>query len=212
MKWKSGKQFEKAPAGSHIARCYQVVDLGTQPKTFQGVVHLERQVRIAFELPSEKMAGIYDPESKGRVFSVSQNFKQSLHVKANLRKLLAGWRGRDFKDTSEIDAFDPRKLPGLPCRINLVENGEYVNIASVSPLGKGDKCPKQVNKSLFFSLDEDEFTQESFDALPEYLRKKIAESPEHKKLTGDEPGEGSQADAPDEGDQGSPIDNDDAPF
>src|SRR6266550_2128870 len=146
MKWSAGTQFERAPIGSHIARCWSVVDLGTQSKkAFQsdGIVH-ERQVKISFELPTEKMEGVFDPKNKGRVFSVTQTFKQSLHPKANLRKMLAGWRGKDFKTPEEIEAFDPKKLPGLPCRINLVENGEYVNIASVAPLGKGEKCPKQI--------------------------------------------------------------------
>ena len=210
MKWNAGKQFEKAPPGSHIARCYLVVDLGTQPKSFQGVVHMERQVKISFELPEEKMEGIYDPNQKGKPFSVTQNFKQSLHLKSNLRKTLSGWRGRDFKDAAEIESFDPKKLPGLPCRINLVENGEYINIASVAPLGKKEKCPKQVNASVYLSLEEDEFDGETFDALHESLRNKIAASPEYKKLTGDGNGEESQPDAP--ADEAPPADDDDTPF
>ena len=212
MKWSGQKQYELAPCGSHIARCYMVCDLGTQPKTFQGVVHLERQVKISFELPTEKMEGVYDPQAKDRVFSVTQNFKQSLHPKSNLRKTLVGWRGRDFKDAAEIEAFDPKKLPGLPCRINLVasDDGQYVNIASIAPLGKGDKCPKQVNKSVYLSLEEDEFDGETFDALHESLRNKIAASPEYKKLTGDDNGEDPQPDAPT--DEAPPADGDDTPF
>ena len=36
MKVKSSGEFELAPAGSHLARCYGLIDLGTQPHAFQG--------------------------------------------------------------------------------------------------------------------------------------------------------------------------------
>ncbi len=218
MKWRSNStQFEKAPPGSHIARCYLVVDLGTQAKKAfggEGITH-ERQVRIAFELPTEKMAGTFDPKSKGRAFSISQNFKQSLHPKANLRKMLVGWRGRDFKTAEEVEAFDPRKLPGLPCRVNLVESesGEYVNIASVAPLGKAEKCPKQVNKSVYLSLEEEEFDPEVFKGLHDALREKIAKSPEYQKLMGGHTGDGPQEDpAGDEPPNGGGEGDPDCPF
>ena len=203
MKWAGNKQFEKAPPGSHVARCYMVVDLGTQPKTFQGVVHQERQVKLAFELPNEKLEGIYDSTQKGKPFSVGGNYKQSLHPKANLRKLLAGWRGRDFKNADEIEAFDPKKLPGLPCRVNLTESadGEYINITSIAPLGKKEKCPKGINKPVYLSLEPEEFDVETFNSLYEGLRNKIAASPEYQKLndsgSGEEPQEG-----PEEGQDG----------
>lgn len=194
MKWSNSKQFEKAPAGSHLARCYMVVDLGTQPRAFQGVTHLERQVRLAFELPTEKMEGLYDDKSKGRPFSVGQNCKQSLHPKANLRKLLVGWRGRDFKDAAEVEAFDPKKLVGLPVRINLVESGEYMNIASLAPVGKAEKMPKAINKPVYLSLDPEEFDKAVYDSLHKGMQDKIAASPEYKAMFGGDDG-ASQDDA-----------------
>lgn len=202
MKWKGNKQFEKAPPGSHLARCYQVIDMGTQPRTFEGKTTLNRMVRLAFELPEELMLGTFDENAKGRPFSVTVNCKQSLHPKAQLRKLLVGWCGRDFKDAAEIEAFDPRKLPGLPCRVTLVENGEYVNVDGLAPVNpKKEKVPKQVNASVFFSLDPDEFDEKVFDALPDFLKEKIKASPEYKALTGaGEHGEEPQPDAtPDAG-------------
>lgn len=200
MKWNKGTQFENPPSGSHVARCYAVIDLGTQPHTWQGETKLSRDVRISFELPGELMEGKYNPEHKGKPFSVHLTAKQSLHPKARLRAVLAGWRGKDFTP-EEAAAFDPRKLVGAACRVTLVENGDYVNIASISPLGKGEKCPKAVNKGMFFSLEPDEFDLEVYNELGEKTREKIAASPEFKALEGGgTDAEGPQADPPEQHD------------
>lgn len=214
MKWKTNAtQYERPAPGSHLGVCVAVIDLGTQPKTFQGVVGHERQVRLTFELPNEKMEGKYNPKDKGKPFLVSRSFKQSLHVKANLRKFLEGWRGRAFKQ-EELEGVDPRKFLGVPCRLNIIESedGQYTNIDSVSPLGKGEKKPKAATPHTFFSLDPEEYSQETYEGLSEGLRKKIGESPEFAALTGNSPGEGSQSDAPDPEGDASPGDGDDVPF
>jgi len=202
MKWKeSSVQFEKVPAGNYLARCFAVIDLGTQlHKGFQGAEdRLQRDVRLSFELPTEKMEGIYDEKVKGKPFAVHANCKQSLHIKANLRKLLEGWRGKKFTAES-IETFDPKKLVGLPCRLTLVENGDYTNIDSISPLSSvedkktkkkvPESCPKQINPSMFFSLDE--FDPEVFKKLGKKTQEKIQLSPEYKIAIGGGGGEEPQ--------------------
>jgi hypothetical protein len=204
MKWKEGGSgnFEQLPTGSHIARCYGVIDLGTQPKVFNGETHLERQVSLSFEFPLVKMEGKYDPKAKGKPMMASRKFKQSLHPKANLRKFLEGWRGRAFK-AGEAEQFDPKKLPGLPCRVNVVESqdGTRTFIDSIAPLGKGEKIPKQINPSVYFSLEAEEFDAAVFDKLSNGLKERIAKSPEFIALeNGGAAGEEPQGDAPVEGD------------
>lgn len=181
MKWKEGQQFENPPTGSHIARCYAVIDLGTQQHSWQSETWGSRDVRISFEMPLELMTGKYNLEVKGKPFSVHLTVKQSLHQKAKLRPLLEGWRGRKFTK-EELAGFDPRKLVGTACRIALVENGDYVNVSSVSPLGRGETCPPQVNPSVYLSLNEREFEQAAFAALGEKTKEKIASSPEYAAL------------------------------
>ena len=151
-------------------------------------------MRIGFELPSHLMAGTYRPELKGKPFGVSLTLKQSLHPSSKMRKMLRGWRGKDFTP-DELKAFSPQKLLGVACRLTLVESsdGQYVNIDSIAPLGKGEKIPKQVNPSTFFSLDPDEFDLEVYNSLGEKTREKIAASPEFRAL---ESGDGEQHDAP----------------
>jgi hypothetical protein len=219
MKWKSGKQFEKAPPGSHIAICYAVIDLGTQRHVFQDKESMSRDVRICWELPGEKMVGKYDPEAKGKPFMVSITVKQSLHPKSRLRPILEGWRGRKFTKEEE-QGFDPHKLVGLPCRVTLVEDGDFINVTSVAPLGKDDAKAmkanklKQTNPSVYFSLDPDEFNQDVFNELSQKTQEKIANSPEYLALEnggGEEP----QQDAPEEQPEGDPAnapDGEDVPF
>lgn len=197
MKIPEGAKFENAPTGSHIARCIGLVDLGTQHhKGFQGQPDwASRDVRITFELPATMMTGIYHPESKGKPFGASITVKQSLHTAAKLRKLLKGWRGRDFTK-EELAAFDLKDILGKPCLLNLVENGDYVNIDSIAALPKGTKVPKQVNPTTYFSLAPDEFDVNAFGNLHEKTQEKIKASPEYAALfsgeqqpeyTGEEP-------------------------
>jgi len=210
MKFNAGTQYENPPAGSHIARCIGLIDMGTQVhKGFQGGEDwTSRDVRIVFELPGEKMTGKFNPEMKGKPFGASIVVKQSLHPSAKLRKLLEGWRGSKFTPEA-IERFDPRNLLDKPARLTLIENGDFVNVDSISPLAKGDKCPKRINPLVFFSLDPEEFNQETFDKLSERLRAKIQKSPEWVAL-GNSSGEDPQPDPP--SDEGDPPSDDNQPF
>lgn len=206
MKWNEGQQYENPPVGSHIARCYAVIDLGTQPHSYQGETKLSRDVRISFELPTELMTGKYNPETKGKPFSVHITVKQSLHPKSKLRPLLEGWRGKKFTK-EDLEKFEPKKLVGLSCRVALVENGDYINVSSISPLSKTDKCPKLVNKPLFISLEPDEFNSEAFATLGEKTKEKISSSPEFAELSG-----GSQPDQESEHGHDGPPEGEGDPF
>lgn len=183
MKWKEGSQFENAPAGSHLARCYALIDLGTQVHSWQGETRTQRDVRLSFELPYAPMKGTYNAEVKGKPFSVHLTVKQSLHPKSTLRRYLEGWRGKKF-DAQSVEEFNPKNLIGLPCRLSLIENGDYVNIDGIAPATKDEAkaMPKLINPSVFFALDED-FSHDVFKQLHEKTREKIAQSPEYRQLT-----------------------------
>lgn len=183
MNWNRSQPIENPEPGSHIARCFAIIDLGTQQHSFGGEVWSSRDVRISFELPNERMTGKYNAELKGKPFASSVTLKQSLHPSSKMRKLLKSWRGRDFSK-DELTTFEPKKLLGVPCRLTLVASpdGQYVDIDSIAPLGKGEKCPKQVNPSVYFSLDPEEFSFDVFNTLGEKTRDKIAGSPEFKAL------------------------------
>lgn len=210
MPWKANQQqFENPPIGSHIGRCYGLIELGTQQHVSEQFgARSKFDVRLSFELPNTKMLGKYNPEVKGQCFSVHTIVTRSLDKKSRLRPLLVGWRGREFTD-EELKGFDEKKLIGVPCRIALIQNGEYVNIASLSPLSEGEKCPKQVNKSVYVSLDPQLFEAKMLEGLHESTAKKITASPEYQALMGGEQQPDPQDGPPSENEEAA---GDDVPF
>lgn len=212
MKIPESQQFENPPVGSHIARCIGLIDLGTQQhKGFQGQPDwASRDVRISFELPNTKMTGCYNPERKGVPFGVSLTVKQSLHPSAKLRKLLKGWRGREFTK-EEIAAFDLKTILGKPCMVSLVENGDYVNIDSIAAIPSGTKLPKQINPTTYFSLDPEEFDAKAFSQLSEKTQAKVKSSPEYQALFQEQPQPGHD-DGPDGPPPGEAPEDGEVPF
>ena len=177
-----GSNFKKIPQGNYVARCYQMILLGTFEETFEGKTRTLTKVRLVWETPTETAVFV---EDKGeQPFSVSKDFTLSLDEKANLRKCLDSWRGKAFTE-DEAKKFNIAKLVGVPCMLNVIhteKNGKtYVNIAAVSPMPKGFECPKQVNNSCVWSVLQPNWNV--FKTFPEWLQRKIKESKEFALLT-----------------------------
>lgn len=155
--------FEPAPQGTHISRCYMIVDEGIQ-ETKYGPKHM---VRIGWELPNELM-------KDGRPFVVSKEYNASLHPDTNLAKDLIAWRGKSFTE-DELSGFDIFKVIKAPCMLTIIHNIKnektYANITSVTAIPKGTQVPELINNPLVFSITEPD--EIMFKALPEWLRKKI---------------------------------------
>lgn len=162
-----GGDFELAPEGNHLAVCYQVVDLGMHERMYQGQSKGDcRKFRIAWELPNELM-------SDGQPFSLSKNYNMLFSERATLRQDMESWRGKKFADDEQFDIF---KLIGRACMIQVVHNesngNTYANVDTIAALPKGMSAPTETaNSPLTFSLDNS--TRAEFDALPEWLQKKI---------------------------------------
>ena len=180
--------FAPAPAGTHVAICTQVIDLGTVTESFQGgPPKPKRKVRIAWELSGESM-------SDGRPFLVGKTYTFSSDPKATLRHNLESWRGKPFEPTDfGPEGFDVRRLLGVPCLLNVVhaerEGKKWAAIAAIMPLAKGMAKPTMVGEALFFSMDEAAFDEATYAKLGEYWRTRIAETPEYKHwhVTGGKP-------------------------
>jgi len=186
MKWKEGAQYENPNPGSHIARCYQLIDLGTQQHSWKGETWTARDVRFTFELPHETMTGKYNAEHKGKPFAVSLTMKQSLHSASKLRSFLESWRGRKFTK-EELSAYDPKKCVGAACRVTLIQDGDKVYIDSVCPLSKNESCPALTNPTVYFSLEPEEFDPEVFKKLSEKTQEKIKTTPEFARAVNPQP-------------------------
>lgn len=169
------------PAGSHVARCYGMIEVGTVEQVYQGETKKAHKVIIDFELPLE--TSVFREGEPEKPFVISKEYTLSFHEKSTLRAHLSSWRGKPFSD-AEAANFDITKLVGVPAMVNVIHKASadgtktYANIASISPMPKGLVCPEQVNQSRILAYSA--WNQEVFMGLPEWLANKISETPEYK--------------------------------
>jgi len=175
------KNYAPIPAGTHLARCVSIVDLGTQENEFNGEKKVARKIRITWETPEETT--VFKEENGEQPYLVSKMFTLSLHEKASLRKTIESWLGRKLTAKEEEEGYDIYTLLGKECIVNIVHNevGDktYANVDSVSPLMRGMKAPAQITESVFFSLEEGEYDELIFEGFGEWLQDIIAKSPEY---------------------------------
>lgn len=162
-----------APAGTHVARCVQVIDLGTQKDDGQFGLKIQPKIRLTWELPNE--LHVFREENGEEPFVVGKEYTLNLGDKSNLRKDLESWRGRPFTP-QELEGFDVSKLLGAACMLNVVHKpkqggGAYANIAGISPLMKGITCPPAIMALLLYDVSMGK--NDAYNKVPEWLRKKI---------------------------------------
>lgn len=144
--------FEPCPEYTGKAVCVDVTPLRKQPSQFG-----ERDVfKVVFEVDMEKEDGT-------RFCVWSRYFTPSLNEKANFRKFVRGWYGRDLSK-QELEDFDTETLVGKPAQLVVVhehrDNETYANIMACLPDKSGetlepsgkfvrskDKPPKEGNGS-----------------------------------------------------------------
>lgn len=181
MKWTDtgGGDFEQPPVGTHIARCIKIIDIGTQKGEWQGKAIIKRQCIIGWELPDELMT---EGDYAGKPFNVSKFYTASLSEKANLRKDLANWRGRDFSE-QELAGFDAKNILDKCCLVSLTPSDKgKIRVTGIMALPKGTQVPDRVGDLTYFSLDD--FNRETFDKLSDGYKKLIQASPEYQELSG----------------------------
>jgi hypothetical protein len=178
---KSSAPRQLPPAGTHLARCYQIIDLGTHDKEWQGKKRKSHEIRVSWELPNETAdfgKGHQEP------FAVHKTYTLSLSEKSNLRHDLQCWRGRDFTE-QELAAFDVAKLLGKTCMTTVThveKNGStYANVTAVTSVPKGLPDAPQVNPSVEYSIGDDG-ENAKFSALPDFLKEMIRTSDEWKSM------------------------------
>lgn len=167
----SGGEFELLPAGQYIARCYKIIDLGTQDVTWLGETKKQQKVMIYWEILDDKVK-----MEDGRPFSISRKYTASLNEKSNLYSDLVAWRGRDFTE-AELAGFDMSKLLGAYCQMQVIHNESngktYANVNTI--MATKDR-PAAVNPDVMFDIDSPDMTV--FEAQSEWLKDQIRKSPE----------------------------------
>lgn len=171
---KSDTEFEKAPAGVHLARCIRLIDLGTQfNKTFQTKQH---KVRVYWELPNCLMT---KGEYSGKPFIISKQYTLSLSEKSHLRNDLKSWRGRDFSE-QEMAGFDLNSIVDKCCTLNIVHENDYANVAAVIPIAPGTTLPPRINPIIIFDMAH--FDSTVFDSLTDNMKETIKASEEWQEI------------------------------
>lgn len=187
---KESKEFEPMPAGNYAARLYSIIHIGTVPVFWEGKKKMIDKVRLTFEFPTETK--VFKEENGEQPFVLSREFTFSLNEKAALRKFLGSWRGKALSDNEAMDT-DLFEWIGKEGLINVVhkvvttKDGEktYANIETIAPLPKGMTCPPAINEPFILNYYE-EWSDEKFNSLPDWLQEKIMESDQYKSKFGDE--------------------------
>ena len=182
-----GGDFEICPPGMHLARCYRLVDIGTQQSEYMGTTKFLHKITLAWEVHGTDDAGQPIRMLDGRPFGIFKNYTLSWSEKANLRLDLQSWRGKPFNQ-EEMQKFDLKNILGVWCMLNVIEhvgkNGNtYANIAGISPVPgmiKAAGFPQPVNPVQLFSLQNPDMVM--FETFSNNLKAKIESSPEWKKL------------------------------
>lgn len=180
------REFAQAPTGSHVGRCFRLIDLGTQRSEYLGKPKVRSQVFISWELPTELM----DTEEGEKPFVVSRFMTKSLGEKSNMLPFLEAWRGRTFTK-QELDGFNLEKVLGAPGLVTVIHNKNgKTEVANCIALPKGMICPPPVNaKQLFFFPEHPiaehlkDWDPKAFEAVPEGIRKICMQSDEYKEIT-----------------------------
>jgi hypothetical protein len=141
----------------------------------------KRKVLIAYELVDET-ADFGNEEEE--TFVLSKRYTYSMGTKSNLRKDIESILGGKIEIPE--DGFDVEEILGTACQIQVLHeegnNGKtYPNIKSIMK-AKG-KVDEGMQEQILLSLEPDEFDEEEFELLPEWLQNAISDSPEHQELT-----------------------------
>lgn len=170
-----GSTRELAPEGVHNAVCVQVIDLGTQEvRDFKdkNKINKVRKVQLAFQLVEEET-------SEGNAVVVYRQYTFTNSPKSNLMKDLKAWLA--VKDAE----FEMDNCLGKPVSVTIehaeTEKGTFANVTNLAGVAKGVKV-KKASEPLR-SLYLEEFDEEVFNELPEYLRLKIADTDEYAAAT-----------------------------
>jgi hypothetical protein len=166
------------PSGTHLARCYSMIHIGTVEWEYNGEQKFTNKVRLTFELPNE----MRDFSGEQKPMVISKEYTLSMHEKSNLRKDLEMWRGKQFTN-KELAHFDLMLMLEEGCNLTVIHKttkagNEFATIGGLSSLPKGIECPNQFNPTFIFNYGEN-FNEEWLEDQPEWIQHQIKTTPEY---------------------------------
>ena len=179
--------FKAVPAGLHLARCYRIIDLGTQRSEYEGVEKHQRKIMLGWELHGKDDEGNELVTDRGDPLAIFKNYTLSWNDKANLRIDLQNWRNKPFT-SAEMQRFDIQSILGAWCMLTVIQRPgktgkNYANVKAVAPVPsviKSAGLPPAVNVNQVFRLAEPDY--ELYDTFGKGLKAMIESSPEWQAL------------------------------
>jgi hypothetical protein len=179
--------FKAVPAGLHLARCYRIIDLGTQRSEYEGVEKHQRKIMLGWELHGKDDEGNELVTDRGDPLAIFKNYTLSWNDKANLRIDLQNWRNKPFT-SAEMQRFDIQSILGAWCMLTVIQRPgktgkNYANVKAVAPVPsviKSAGLPPAVNMNQVFRLAEPDY--ELYDTFGKGLKAMIESSPEWQAL------------------------------
>lgn len=179
--------YELCPSGTHVARLYKILNLGTHDTEWKGETRASMKVRLYWELPNEMKEYEKDGQKVSAPFAISRELTLSMGEKAHLRHFVEGMIGTILQE-DEAYTFDIEKLLGMACLLTVVhETGKssgkkFAKVSATAPLMKGMEAPAQFNKSEL--IDTTTLSEEEIGKLPQWLMDQVRESHEYKRRNG----------------------------
>jgi hypothetical protein len=176
------KEYKQVPVGTHLGRCYRIIDLGTQKSTFDGNVKFLRKIRVYWELHGEDDQGQPLLTEKGEPLSIQRDYTLSFVDNATLRKEVENWFAEKIP-AEDAHRYDLKKILDKWGMVNVIHNTTngklYSNVKSVSPVPNmisKHGLPEGHNPVQMFRLAAPNL--ELFETFPRGLKSKIFMSPE----------------------------------
>lgn len=129
------KTFEKPKAGLQNAICVGVWNVGRQKIEFQNEVKFKDQIIIGFELEQRST-------DRDEPMLHLEKYNMSLHEKSKLAPVVESWFSKKLNDSERYN-YDLRTLIGKRATLNLIENGDYINISTVLPPQESNKLESE---------------------------------------------------------------------
>ena len=170
-KGEGDSNFEPLFAGTHVARCISVIDVGVQETKFGG----KEMCYLGFEAPRERVAWEKDGVKHEGPALIGSRYTFSIHPKSILGQQLESWRGVPFTE-EERNGFSLFNVLGAPCLISVIHNlsggKTYANINAIMRLPAGMECPPAETELVGYTpLDDDRAG--NFDKLADWQQKLV---------------------------------------
>lgn len=160
------------------AKCYAVVDLWSQETEWKGDKKMQRKIQISFE--TDQMGTFW--EKWELPLALWNTYSFFITDNSNLYKDLSSW----LWWTQPNRMFNVFDLIGMTAEVmvshEITKKGKpFAKIVKIKP---GKKDWDLINTPVMFSLEQ--FNEDEFFKLPEFLQKQIQATPEYSIVIGED--------------------------